>query len=161
MDSDSEDSTVNLFPKTLKIKVLWGGARIPLDIPVTASIEKVKQMISEEAFIPIAPNRQQLNWDGMSLSDDEITVEDYGIPEDATLHVINKIKVSIRTDTTRYEVVVPENITVGDLKNKVPSGVDDIENRVLRIHGSRVVLDERAVLWASGIHEGAVLQLSD
>ena len=61
------------------------GKEIPLDVEPNDTIEQVKKKVQDAEGIP--PDQQTLIFAGMQL-EDEKTLADYHISEEATLHII-------------------------------------------------------------------------
>ncbi|KAI5314729.1 hypothetical protein L3X38_043905 [Prunus dulcis] len=154
MDPDS-----NLPPANMRIIVLWRGAISTLEIPVAARIIEVKLLICEALHIPVPVDRQELSWEGQVLMD-ELTLQNYHIPPNASLTVLTKIKVEIYVEYSRFYFVceVHDGATVGELKAKVCAEQSiDVEHKVLRMNGFD--LDDGALLWAATVMEGTKLHL--
>ncbi|XP_021800423.1 uncharacterized protein LOC110744741 isoform X1 [Prunus avium] len=154
MDPDS-----NLPPANMRIIVSWRGAISTLEIPVATRIIEVKLLIWEALHVPVPADRQELSWEGQFLKD-ELTLQNYHIPPNASLTVFNKIEVKIYLEYSRFHFVyvVYDGTTVGELKAKLHAdqGID-IEHKVLRMNGFD--LDDRALLWAARVIEGTKLHL--
>ncbi|KAM1306160.1 hypothetical protein ACFX2H_008585 [Malus domestica] len=160
---------------TVEIKVNWQGAMGTLVVPYSARIIEVKLLISQTLtfpvtadgpdlswpgiVVPIAADRQELSWEGLVL-EDQLTVQSYNIPANATILVFNKIKVgiSIVANNLYCEVFVYHGTTVGELKAKIHAdyGVD-VAHKVVRKENRN--LDDRATLWSARVVEGTVLLL--
>ncbi|ONH89488.1 hypothetical protein PRUPE_I004600 [Prunus persica] len=155
MDPDS-----NLPPANMRIIVLRRGAISTLEIPVAARIIEVKVLICEALHIPVPADRQELSWEGQFLRD-ELTLQNYHIPPNASLTVLTKIKVEIYVEYSRFYYVceVHDGATVGELKAKVcaEQSIIDVEHKVLRMNGFD--LDDGALLWAATVMEGTKLHL--
>ncbi|BBN70014.1 ubiquitin 9, partial [Prunus dulcis] len=109
--------------------------------------------------IPVPADRQELSWEGQVLMD-ELTLQNYHIPPNASLTVLTKIKVEIYVEYSRFYFVceVHDGATVGELKAKVCAEQSiDVEHKVLRMNGFD--LDDGALLWAATVMEGTKLHL--
>ncbi|KAL6270489.1 hypothetical protein ACE6H2_027400 [Prunus campanulata] len=137
MDPDS-----NLPPANMRIIVLWSGTISTLEIPVATRIIEVKLLIWEALHVPVPADRQELSWEGQFLKD-ELTLQNYHIPPNASLTVFNKIEVKIYLEYSRFHFVyvVYDGTTVGELKAKLHAdqGID-IEHKTSLI----------TFLWSGG-----------
>lgn len=151
---------MNVIWQNIRIIVLWRGAISSLEIPVATRIIEVKLLICEALHIPVPADRQELSWEGQFL-EDELTLQNYHIPPNASLTVLTKIEVKIYLEYSRFYYVceVYDGNTVGELKAKLGAeqSIDDVEHKVLQMNGFD--LDDRALLWAARVMEGTKLHL--
>ncbi|KAF8604008.1 hypothetical protein BDV93DRAFT_606361 [Ceratobasidium sp. AG-I] len=61
------------------------SADLWVQVTAKTTILEIKRKIFEDGAIP--PNSQKLTWDGKSLSDDDATLESYGITTEVDIYV--------------------------------------------------------------------------
>ncbi|XP_021800422.1 polyubiquitin 8-like [Prunus avium] len=146
-------------PETSLITFVWSGGESILLISLATKIIGVKQLILEVLRIPFPVDRQELSWGGQFLRD-ELTLQDYNIPSETSIILLEKIKVTIYMEAgdIQYEYVIHDGTTIDQLKAKLQAEHDVvIENKVLRM--GNAYLPDDAQLFAVGVVEGTTLYL--
>ena len=107
---------IQIFVKTLT------GKTISLEVVPADSIEKVKEMIQDKEGIP--PDQQHLISKGQELEDGG-TLEDYNVPNEATLHLrlegqLGRILINVKMPTGKTTTldVLPSD-SIEDVKRKI------------------------------------------
>lgn len=83
---------MQLFVKTLS------GKTVSIDVEEGESIEEVKEKISEKEGVP--PEQQRLVFGGQQLQDSK-TLDDYDVGDDATLHLVLRLRGGSMEDAFR------------------------------------------------------------
>ena len=73
---------MQIFVKTLT------GSIITLEVSGTDTIGNVKQKITDKEGIPV--NQQRLVYDDKQLENDDVTLDEYGIKRENTIHIVLK-----------------------------------------------------------------------
>ena len=73
---------MQIFVKTLT------GSIITLEVSGTDTIGNVKQKITDKEGIPV--NQQRLVYDDKQLENDDMTLDEYGIKRENTIHIVLK-----------------------------------------------------------------------
>ena len=113
---------MQLFVKTLT------GKTVSIEVEEGESIEDVKAKISEKEGIP--PEQQRLIFGGQQLQDSK-TLDDYDVGDDATLHLVLRLRGGSKADAMVRKVLGKDSFPVDEsFVKKHLSGLTD-DDRVL------------------------------
>ena len=135
---------MQIFVKTLS------GNTFPLAVEPSDSIKNVKVMLQEKLGSP--PHKQRLIFEGRTLEDSR-TLSDYNIPNESTLHVIDKLRggfppyeifVKMGSGKTFTLEVIPDD-RIEDVKLKIQNKEGILIDQQCLIFGGRELEDSRTL----------------
>jgi ubiquitin len=145
---------MQLFVKTLT------GKTVSIEVEEGESIEDVKAKIAEKEGIP--PEQQRLIFGGQQLQDAK-TLDDYGVGDDATLHLVLRLRggmqLFVKTLTGKtVSIEVEEGESIEDVKAKIAEkeGIPPEQQRL--IFGGQQLQDAKT-LDDYGVGDDATLHL--
>lgn len=108
---------------------------------------ELKKKIEANNAIGLVAEKQELHFNGQSLKD-EMKLEHYEIPNDATITVFTKIQISVRKDRVSYPFDAHNGMTVGDLYNMVSAQFGKPTDKIVLDLAGELLVDEHRLLSA-------------
>lgn len=138
---------MQLFVKTLT------GKTVSIEVEEGESIEDVKAKISEKEGIP--PEQQRLIFGGQQLQDAK-TLDDYNVGDDATLHLVLRLRGGGHNDEGSLSKVM----TAFNVKNVMGPGVFEVDEAFVKKH-LKGLTDEDRELMNTFVSQSQAGNLSD
>ena len=140
---------MQLFVKTLT------GKTVSIEVEEGESIEDVKAKISEKEGIP--PEQQRLIFGGQQLQDAK-TLEDYDVGDDATLHLVLRLRGGYDDDDD--ESSMDKVMNAFNVKNMMGNGAFEVDEAFVKKH-LKGLTDEDRDLMNTFVSQSQSGQLSD
>ncbi|XP_024928305.1 uncharacterized protein LOC112491255 [Ziziphus jujuba] len=135
-------------PQVIRIELIWYGRPVTsINISVDETVMELKKKIEANNAIGLVAEKQELHFNGQSLKD-EMKLEHYEIPNDATITVFTKIQISVRKDRVSYPFDAHNGMTVGDLYNMVSAQFGKPTDKIVLDLAGELLVDEHRLLSA-------------
>ncbi|KAF3451670.1 hypothetical protein FNV43_RR07766 [Rhamnella rubrinervis] len=165
LNNDLSLSDANIVDGThlvvvIQIHVEWYGKVVSqYDISVETTIMELKKKIEKDHAIGMAAEMQELHFNGKSLDEDQLKLEDYNVPSHgATIIVFTKFQLSVRKDGVSHPFAVHNGMTVGDLEKIVAQHFGKITTQIVLDLEGEILLDD--VVLSAVKFEGSELSVS-